>query len=558
MPPKKRKLLDNEILQEEPSITQKRYTSGKHPRIEDPLPLVDYRNPIDPDEELFKDKDWTIPKLDLYITYTLDNLVEAYKPIFKDFIKLPSRKFHPQYFYKIEQPISINEIKSRDYEYRDGERQFLLDVELIQKNCFAYNDPDSLIVKNSAQVVFYIKNEVLKAKNITRNYLISDNVKERLSKIITILFNLTEFEIANIMDEEITNDLDNQILLCEPFMELVDQDEFPDYYEVTHKPISLSMIQSNLELGYYSKIYDFYIDMSLVFQNAQVFNSPDSLLYQDSNKLLKCFHKLMNEKFFPDIKDSQERGEISLEYDKIEYEQYLANGGDNLNNESDDNDNDLDDYDFNHYEGLGNGYNRTLFPSDYLLGPNKLEGDLKKKENLDQKDEQLEVLKYNFLSCVQHSNTIKDESARNMSVDSFIYEIIKGITISSSKSVYEQSTKYLQGSMPSVNQDWFEYSFLGRNIKSTENQFAFTLPPIQTSLSFIACVNCKISLDNSIHLLINKEKINPVSNLDLGTSETQFNYEIRLSEGLNDLEFVVKDMKNDKIENVKFWISVLP
>ena len=114
-----------------------KYLPGKHPKNQEKTPHVDYNAPLNPKSELFLD-DWHIPKFNRFINFTLDVLIDKYKDIFKDFIKLPSRKFHPQYYYKIQQPMSINEIKSRDYEYEDGPSNFLLDVELLTKNCQAY------------------------------------------------------------------------------------------------------------------------------------------------------------------------------------------------------------------------------------------------------------------------------------------------------------------------------------------------------------------------------------------------------------------------------------
>ncbi|AMD21817.1 HFL039Wp [Eremothecium sinecaudum] len=552
MPPRKRKISEAvENVAEQTSPTR-RYVAGKQPRSQEPLPIVDNRNPIDQEEELFKDEDWSIPKLNLYITYTLDDLVEAYKPIFKDFIKLPSRKFHPGYFYKIEQPISINEIKNRDYEYKDGEKQFLLDVELIRKNCFAYNDPDSLIVKNSMQAVNYVKNEVLKAKNITRNYLINDQVKERLLKHLDMLLESTEKKVAKVLGNP-TDNLDDSIKLSEPFLELVNQEEFPDYYEVIHKPMSLTMIKSNLQLGYYSKIYDFYVDVQLLFQNAQVFNEPEALIYQDAEKLLKTFQHLMSDSFFPELKDSSERGEIKLEYDKIEYEQYLANAGHDEENGSDEDDN--DDYDFNHYEGLGNGYNRALLPSDYLLGPSKSEekGKNAKTEEMVSTD----VPKFNVLKTSSYqSNTELLLAKEDEKPEPYV--LIDNIQLSSSTAIYEQASRPLQGTLPSITQNWVDYYFDGKDLKDNNNKFVLTLPPIQTAITFRVNLNTKISEQTPAVFMVNKEKVNPTPTLSMENNETKPRYDVRLSEGLNCLDFSVQDLDQKKTERFKIWISILP
>lgn len=552
MPPRKRKALESVDNVSEQNFGPRKYVAGKQPRTQEPLPEIDNRNPLDCEEELFRDGDWSIPKLNLYITYTLDNLVEAYKPIFKDFIKLPSRKFHPGYFYRIEQPISINEIKNRDYEYKDGEKQFLLDVELIRKNCFAYNDAESLIVKNSIQAVHYIKNEVLKAKNITKNYLINEQVKERLLKLLDLVLQSTEMSIAKTLGSP-TDGLDNKARICEPFMDLVNQEEFPDYYEVIHKPISLNMIKSNLQSGYYSKIYDFYVDFQLLFQNAQVFNEPETLIYQNSDKLLKTFHRLMSDRFFPELKDSSERGEIKLEYDKFEYEQYLANAGQGEENGSDGDNN--DDYDFNHYEGLGNGYNRTLLPSDYLLGPSKSED--KGKSSKFEEIVQTDILKFNVLKSQANQNsevlTIKDEDEKTRT-----FTLIDNIQLSSSTTIYEQATRPPQGTLPSINQNWAEYFFDGKVLNENNNIFVLTLPQIQRALTMKVDLKVKISDQTPATFFVNKEKVNPTPMMNLEDNEMKPKYDVTLTEGLNNLDFTVQNLDQNKTERVQFWINVLP
>lgn len=550
MPPKKRKTQEAESAQLPPQ--QSRFVAGKHPRSDEKLPVVDYHTPLDAESELFSDDDWSIPKFNLFITFTLDNLVESFRSIFKDFIKLPSRKFHPGYFYKIDQPISINEIKSRDYEYVNGQRNFLLDVELITKNCYSYNDPESLIVKNSMQAVNYIKYEVLKAKNVTRNYLINNEVKNFLIKSLDLLINATDKSIAEVLENS-TEGLDDTMHLSEPFMELVNKDELPEYYEVVHRPIALKLVKNNLEMGYYTKIYDFYIDIELVFQNALVFNGKDTLIYQDSEKLLRFFRKMMHNKFFVELKDASERGEVKLEYDKVEYEQYLANGGDNEEAGLEDEEGDMEDYDFNHYEGLGNGYNRPLFSGDYLLGPsrNKMEESKARKVLLETDEDQPEVLKYNILKSLGN-DSFKHSTKRNP------YTLIHEISVSSSRSIYKQATKPLQGTLPPINQSWVEYIFKGEDLRDDENMFSITMPPVQSSITLLAHLNCPPEMDFQTSLTVNREKANPSPSMTTDQRLVPSRYEVRLSEGLNFLEYSCQDHAANKTEVLKLWIEVVP
>lgn len=528
-----------------------RYTPGKHPRS-DPLPKVDYIHPLDPTEELISDLDWTIPKLNLFIAFTLDNLVDAHKAMFKDFIKLPSRKFHPQYYYKIDQPISINEIKNRDYEYSGGETKFLLDCELIYKNCAAYNDTDTLIVKNSKQVVFYIKNEVLKVKNATRNFLVNEQVKERLLVVLNSLLDSTDKRIAALIEKDggsgESSNLDDTLKVCEPFLELVDKSEYPDYYEVIRQPLALNLVKSNLELGYYSKIYDFITDVNLTLQNALVFNDENTTIYSDASKLLKCFNALLQKEFFPELEAAREKGEISLEYDKIEYQQFVEEEEQEpiLSDEEDET-----NEEYNHIEGLGNGYNRGPLSRDYLLGPKRSQSSDVKVEN--DESEKPQILKFNILPV------LKKHNIEPKLHDTFT--IIDKIQITSSRSFYEQSIRSLQGLYQQSNDiTWFEYIFAGSSLSKEQNEYAITLPPLQNSITFIAHLNCKTSAENPVYLLVNKDNVNttPVLNEDNTFDDAKARYDVRLSEGLNTIEFNIKEDAKNSDETVKFWINVLP
>lgn len=134
------------------------------------------------------------------------------------------------------------------------------------------------------QVVRYVKYEVLKAKNVTRNYLINAEVKRYLEDSLDKVLNATDKSIAE-LTEKSSEGLDDTLHISEPFMELVLKDELPEYYEVIHRPTALKLVKNNLEMNYYTKIYDFYIDVLLVFENALVFNDFETLIYQDAEKL---------------------------------------------------------------------------------------------------------------------------------------------------------------------------------------------------------------------------------------------------------------------------------
>ncbi|CCC67048.1 hypothetical protein NCAS_0A04900 [Naumovozyma castellii] len=600
MPPRKRKITNDETENvgatvDDTQPTPRKYLPGKRPRHLDDVESVDYLKPLDPESELFQNNaEWTIPKFNTFVNYALDTLSETYKDIFKDFIKLPSRKFHPQYYYKIENPISINEIKSRDYETdkEEGIRNFLLDVELLAKNCDSFNEPDSLIVKNAFQTVLFIKFEVLRAKNAKRNFLINEDIRSRLLKHLQKLMDATEKQIDKALGEPF-KDSDNTVKLSDPFMELVDRDTLPEYYEAIHKPMALNIIKTNLESGVYVRLYDFIIDVDLVFQNALIFNDPSSLIYQDAKKLSKYFNHLIETQIFTELEDAKERGELTLTIESGDYENYLTTletPADLMNTEGQSSDNEEnaatndghkveveDDYDFNHFESLGNGYTKTLLTEDYLLNP---KGRLQKEQSLPKRQSIVDVKeegetpivpKYNILKSLQN-----DQVSEQYTVEKKPYKMIRELSLYASKGFYDHSVHPTPGTRPSTQENWFEYTFLGDKLSQNENSYSFQLDPQQVFLSVRAMLN---SSNWETSLIVNKEQVKAVNSTSAITPTSYLNpqsppqstngvkkeedtgpekYEFKLAEGLNALEYTCYDTAGGAKEVFKFWINSLP
>ncbi|KAF7355663.1 hypothetical protein MSAN_01484100 [Mycena sanguinolenta] len=73
--------------------------------------------------------------------------------------------------------------------------------------------------------------------------------------------------------------------LAAMFLELVDRDDWKDYYEVIPEPRCLNGIQAMLEKNRYKTPLDAYTDLSLVFLNALFYNEPDSQIAEDAQTL---------------------------------------------------------------------------------------------------------------------------------------------------------------------------------------------------------------------------------------------------------------------------------
>ena len=81
------------------------------------------------------------------------NLRDGDEELAPPFIKLPSKKFYPDY-HLIKQPISLNEIGKRIKTRYSGtsSREFLDDFELLLENASTYNSPDSWIVESARKL----------------------------------------------------------------------------------------------------------------------------------------------------------------------------------------------------------------------------------------------------------------------------------------------------------------------------------------------------------------------------------------------------------------------
>ncbi|CAK5269181.1 unnamed protein product [Mycena citricolor] len=73
--------------------------------------------------------------------------------------------------------------------------------------------------------------------------------------------------------------------LASMFMDLVDREDWAEYYEVIPEPRCLRDIAASLEKNRYKDALTVYTDLSLVFLNALFYNEPDSQIAADAQKL---------------------------------------------------------------------------------------------------------------------------------------------------------------------------------------------------------------------------------------------------------------------------------
>ncbi|MEQ2168225.1 Protein polybromo-1 [Goodea atripinnis] len=86
------------------------------------------------------------------------------------------------------------------------------------------------------------------------------------------------------------------------FLRLPSRSELPDYYATIKRPIDMERIRSHMVTGRYQDVEALFEDFALMFNNACIYNEPESLIYRDALVL----HRVLLE-----TRKQQERGEDS-------------------------------------------------------------------------------------------------------------------------------------------------------------------------------------------------------------------------------------------------------
>lgn len=195
------------------------------------------------------------------------------------FVKLPSKKLYADYYELIETPISLAEIHKKVSKgaYADT-NEFVLDFQLMYENAMKYNDPDSWIVHDAEALLENVEQQIQESGS-------GDSSSPDLPKLCT-----------EILEELINHDFPKEGVLSGPFMELVDPEEYPDYYKIIETPMSFDSVLEQVKSDLFSpdasveeNLQSFYDITSLIFKNAQTYNDPSSLIHEDSKKLQLLF-----------------------------------------------------------------------------------------------------------------------------------------------------------------------------------------------------------------------------------------------------------------------------
>uniref|UniRef100_A0A0B7AIS6 Protein polybromo-1 n=1 Tax=Arion vulgaris TaxID=1028688 RepID=A0A0B7AIS6_9EUPU len=228
------------------------------------------------------------------------------------FLKLPSKKFYPDYYKEIKKPMSLHKIR---YKIEMNMYETLLDLahdfSLTFENAKKYNQDESQIHKAAVELqkvmIDKLKEREPELAKEDDELMLDDDVsvtqasrgrgrKSNLSLALTPDSEKKKLH-KKTMDDTVKKRLKslfstvydysdvNGRLLRPIFMVLPSRKDYPDYYQVIMEPVDMTMIEAKLKAEKYLTEQALLSDFELMFNNARHYNEEGSQVYQDANTL---------------------------------------------------------------------------------------------------------------------------------------------------------------------------------------------------------------------------------------------------------------------------------
>ncbi|CAF1064000.1 unnamed protein product [Adineta ricciae] len=224
-----------------------------------------------PKKPVIKTTEQNILAIYTYIREYRENDVGLIAP----FLELPSAEEYPDYYETIEQPIDMAMIKEKiDKGTYKREQDIIDDLNRMFNNAKVYNVDESYIFKYAARLeqalATKFKSMVVKKEKPSQplpriiNKRSLNSLQDKISYLIQMIKAYTDRHGRT---------------LSTVFLTLPSKIDYPDYYEIIHKPIDLKRIESR----HYSSINELSNDLKLMFDNALLYNEPGSVIYRDQD-----------------------------------------------------------------------------------------------------------------------------------------------------------------------------------------------------------------------------------------------------------------------------------
>ncbi|XP_074501769.1 polybromo 1, like isoform X2 [Sebastes fasciatus] len=223
------------------------------------------------------------------------------------FMVKPSKKDYPSYYKVILEPMDLKTIEHNVRNERYATEEALMDeMRLMFRNARHYNEEGSQVY-NDADILEKILKE--KRKELgplpeeedvgsPKPKLRKSGVSPKKSKYLTPLQ-----QRLNELYDAVRNFTDRRgRRLSTIFLRLPSRAELPDYYATIKRPIDMERLRSHMAGGRYQDVEAMMEDFALMFNNACIYNEPESLIYRDALVL----HRVLLE-----TRKQQEGGEDS-------------------------------------------------------------------------------------------------------------------------------------------------------------------------------------------------------------------------------------------------------
>ncbi|KAL6112032.1 pbrm1 [Pungitius sinensis] len=203
------------------------------------------------------------------------------------FMVKPSKKDYPDYYKVILEPMDLKTIEHSIHTERYVSEDALMeDMRLMFRNARHYNEEGSQVY-NDADILEKILKDKRKEMGPfpEEEDLVSPKLKLRKigvspkkSKYLTPLQ-----QRLNELYDAVRNFTDRRgRRLSTIFLRLPSRAELPDYYATIKRPIDMERIRSHMAAGRYQDVDAMVEEFSLMFNNACIYNEPESLIYRDA------------------------------------------------------------------------------------------------------------------------------------------------------------------------------------------------------------------------------------------------------------------------------------
>uniref|UniRef100_A0AAX7VQ69 Protein polybromo-1 n=1 Tax=Astatotilapia calliptera TaxID=8154 RepID=A0AAX7VQ69_ASTCA len=203
------------------------------------------------------------------------------------FMVKPSKKDYPDYYNVILEPMDLKTIEHNIRNERYATEEALMeDMKLMFRNARHYNEEGSQVY-NDADILEKILKDKRKEMGpppeeedvgSPKLKLRKSGVSPKKSKYLTPLQ-----QRLNELYDAVRNFTDRRgRRLSTIFLRLPSRAELPDYYATIKRPIDMERVRSHMAAGRYQDVDALVEDFALMFNNACIYNEPESLIYRDA------------------------------------------------------------------------------------------------------------------------------------------------------------------------------------------------------------------------------------------------------------------------------------